>query len=286
MIGTDAGADAPALKTSGVNERIVTVDGLATRILDEGAGPTVLLLHGGALGCSADDWRGALAPVAAAGFHALAVDLPGFGACDAATDLSVAFRSRYLLALLDQLAIARPTWVGHSQAGRFVVGAALDAPERVASGVVVCTGSVLPPLGAPAPEGKPPDHEPSSAETRAYLESVVFDRALVTDVLVAQYQRFSHGRNFANAVRRATERDAPDVRPAWERLGETTVPLVLIYGADDRGPVTERVVLARDRYPHLGIHLLGHCGHFAQWDQAEAVTGLVIDAARSAAGAL
>lgn len=264
----------------------MTLAGLATRILEEGAGPAVLLLHGGALSCSADDWRDALAPVAAAGFHALAVDLPGFGACDAAPDLSVAFRSRYLLALLDQLAIARTTWVGHSQAGRFVIGAALDAPERVANGVVVCTGSLLPPLGAPAPEGKPPDHEPSSAETRTYLESVVFDRGLVTDALVAQYQRFSHGRNFANAVRRATERDAPDARPAWERLGETTVPLVLIYGADDKGPVTERVALARQRYPQLAIHLLERCGHFAQWDQAEAVTRLVIEAARSGSGAL
>ncbi len=105
----------------------------------------------------------------------------------------------------------------------------------------------------------------------------MFDRALVTDALVAQYQRFSHGRNFENAVRRATEPAAPDARPAWERLGEPSVPLMLVYGANDRGPVAERVALARQRYPQLPIHLLERCGHFAQWDQAETVVRLVAD---------
>lgn len=258
----------------------MTVEGLATRVLEDGSGPSVLLLHGGALGCSADDWRDALGPVAAAGFHALAIDLPGFGACDAAADLSVGFRGRYLLGLLDHLEIVRPTWVGHSQAGRFVVGAALETPGRIATGVVVCTGSLLPPLGAAAPAGVPPEREPTPAETRAYLESVVYDRGLVTDALVAQYQRFSHGRSFANAVRRAAERDAPDPRPQWERLDETPVRLAFVYGADDKGPVAERVALARERYPKIAFHLLHRCGHFAQWDQAEAVTRFVIEAAR------
>jgi len=261
-------------------ERNVTVDGLGTRALDEGSGPVVLLVHGAALGCSADDWRDALAPIAAAGFRAIAIDQPGFGACDDPPDVSVPFRWRYLLGALDTLAIERATWVGHSQAGRYVVATALDAPERMNAGVVVCTGSLLPPVGNAEREVAVPTHEPTPAETRAYLESVVFDRALVTNALVDRYQRFSHGKNFACAVRRASERPAGDERPQWERLAEASRPLNFIYGANDKGPVAERVALARERYPRLRIGLLQNCGHFAQWDQPAAVLGTIIDAAR------
>lgn len=263
------------------SERFVTVDGLTTRTLDAGSGPAVLLVHGAALGCSADDWRDALAPIAAAGLRALAVDQPGFGLCDDPPDVSVAFRARYLRGVLDALSIERATWVGHSQAGRYVVSTALDAPARMTAGLVVCTGSLLPPLGATERDAGVPAREPTPSETRAYLESVVYQRALVTDALVERYQRFSKGKNFACAVRRASERPLRDERPAWERLGEASRPLTFLYGADDKEPVTERVALARERYPQLPFMLLAECGHFAQWDQPAAVLCTILEVARS-----
>ena len=124
-----------------MREHLVTAGGLATRVLEEGSGPVALLLHGGALGCSAEDWSPLFAPVAAAGFRALAIDQPGFGACDDPPDVSVAFRAGFIRGVLDALGIDRALWVGHSQAGRYVVGTALEAPDRMLAGVVLCTGS-------------------------------------------------------------------------------------------------------------------------------------------------
>jgi pimeloyl-ACP methyl ester carboxylesterase len=251
---------------------------LPTRVIERGAGPPIVLLHGGALGCSADDWRDVMAPLADAGFRAIAFDQPGFGAFEGADDISLAARSAFTIALLDALGVERATLVGHSQAGRFVFNAALESAARVAAGVILCTGSLLPPLdgGSGAPEIAPPTHEPSPAETRAYLEGAVADRARIGDDLVAIYQRYSHGRNFTNAVQRASSPQVLATRPAaWERLAEPAPPLMLIYGAQDRGRVPERIALARARYPQLPIHLLEACGHFAQWDRPHDVVRLV-----------
>jgi len=222
--------------------------------------------------------------VAAAGFRAVAIDQPGFGVCDDPPDVSVAYRTAYIRGVLDALDIDRAVWVGHSQAGRYVVGTALDAPERMIAGVVLCTGSMLPPLGSHAGGGVPPPaQEPSPAATRAYLETVVYDRALVTDALVAQYQRFSHGKNFACSQRRTAEREPAEARPAWQRLGELRAPVTFVYGAEDGGHVRERIVLARERYPQLAFHLIEQSGHFAQWDQPATVVGFIRDAAVRAA---
>src|SRR6478672_13931459 len=63
-------------------EHRLELAGTRTRALElEGDGPPVLLLHGYA--DSADTWRAVLDRLARAGRRALAVDLPGFGACPA-----------------------------------------------------------------------------------------------------------------------------------------------------------------------------------------------------------
>ncbi|MCU1647925.1 MAG: alpha/beta hydrolase [Nocardia sp.] len=64
-----------------VTESTRVYAGVRTRELSvDGAGPTVVLLHGY---CdSADTWRGVLNRLAAAGRRAVAVDLPGFGLAD------------------------------------------------------------------------------------------------------------------------------------------------------------------------------------------------------------
>jgi pimeloyl-ACP methyl ester carboxylesterase len=61
-------------------ERRVEVNGLSFRVLEQGEGPAVLLLHG--FPDSADLWRNQMRPLAEAGFRAVAPDLRGFGESD------------------------------------------------------------------------------------------------------------------------------------------------------------------------------------------------------------
>jgi pimeloyl-ACP methyl ester carboxylesterase len=267
-----------------VKENFIEVEGLRIRYLEEGGGPPVVLLHGASLGSSADVWTGNLSGLAAHGLHVIACDQPGFGLSDNPADLSVAYRTRFVLAFMDALRLPKAHLVGHSQSGRIAVSLALEHGERVSRVVVLGTGSLLPPLPgrgkSDAAEGEDGGAaEPTLAETRRLLEESVFDTTLVTPAAVQIRHRMSTGKNFRAFLERARTRDGkkeskPESRPLWQRLAEVRAPLRMIYGREDRGHATERAALAIELNPGLDLHLVARCKHLVQWDAAQEFAAL------------
>jgi len=101
--------------------------GARLRYRDEGAGPSVLFIHGWALDLELwEPQAAALAPR----FRVLRFDRRGFGLSsgDASLDADVSDAT----ALLDHLAITRAVLVGASHGARVALRLALRAPERVA----------------------------------------------------------------------------------------------------------------------------------------------------------
>ncbi len=113
------------------HERFINVDGLRTRILEQGSGAPVLLLHGAALGSSADVWTDNMPAFAAKGYRAIAPDLPGFGLTENPKDYSDAYTERFLAALMDALELEARGLIGHSLSGRIGLGFAFAHPQRV-----------------------------------------------------------------------------------------------------------------------------------------------------------
>jgi 4,5:9,10-diseco-3-hydroxy-5,9,17-trioxoandrosta-1(10),2-diene-4-oate hydrolase len=265
-------------------ESSVRVDELGIRYLEEGEGPVVLLVHGGTLGFSADVWQRNMAPLAARGYRVIAYDQPGFGFSDDPPEFTTGYRQDFITRFLDAMGIARAALVGHSQAGGFVVHAALHAPQRCRGIVVLGTGSLLPPLEEKARDVEPPSREPMLEDTRRLLEENLHRHELITPDVLAQYHRMCIARNFTNAMRRTsagTAKPAAGSRPLWQRLDEVKVPLLLIYGKNDRGSAARRVALARERYPGLRYHLLEDCHHIVQWDCADEFAGLTAEFLRA-----
>ncbi len=98
------------------------------------AAPVVLLVHGFA--GAGDDWSRTAAALAAAGYLAVAPDLPGHGGTPAPRTrplerYAATETARDLLALLDTLDAGEAHWVGYSMGGRIALLAALEAPARV-----------------------------------------------------------------------------------------------------------------------------------------------------------
>jgi len=253
-------------------DKHVTVDGLRLRFIEAGQGPAVLLLHGASLGSSADVFRRNLPAFAAAGLRAIAFDMPGFGRSDAPADHSLAYRRGIVPKLMDALGLKKAALVGHSQAGAVAVALALQEPGRVSHVAVLGTGSLLPPLpgSPPRPERNVPDREPSLEETRAALEATLVHRELATDEEVALRHGFCTGAHFAAAVARAATKEAPDAGPPlWQRLTALPVPLLMIYGKQDRAQAAERAALLKEKFPLLDLHLIDGCHHLVPWDAAE-----------------
>lgn len=131
-MSTSAANTAPDLpQVQGVRHRFVTVRGVRIHLAQAGTEtePTVLLLHGFPQHWFA--WRGTIAALANTR-HVVAVDLPGFGWSGPSTHgYSTSERSRFVIALLDELGVDTADIVGHDWGAWLAFRVALDAPERV-----------------------------------------------------------------------------------------------------------------------------------------------------------
>jgi pimeloyl-ACP methyl ester carboxylesterase len=111
--------------------RIIETNGIRMHIAEQGRGPAVLLCHG--FPECWYSWRHQLAALAAAGFHAVAPDMRGYGQTDAPPEIE-----RYTLlhlvgdmvGLLDALGVERAVIAGHDWGAVVVWFAARLRPDR------------------------------------------------------------------------------------------------------------------------------------------------------------
>jgi pimeloyl-ACP methyl ester carboxylesterase len=126
---------------AGVPVATVTAGGVTLAYLEVGDGPAVLLVPG--YTGSKEDFGPLLAPLAEAGYRAIAVDLrgqldsAGVGPLESYDPPGLAAD---LLALIDALGLAPVHLVGHSYGGLVARAAVLAAPERFASLTLLCSG--------------------------------------------------------------------------------------------------------------------------------------------------
>lgn len=161
------------------------------------------------------------------------------------------------------------------------VSLAFDHPDRISKVVVLATGSLLPPLPEGGKQGAGEGEEGGSSEptledTRALLEHNLFDHSLITPEVLEKRHRMSVGKNFQAFLERSKlpRGGGKESVPVWERLHQLPVPLLMIYGKQDRGSAAARAALLRERFPALSLHLLDRCKHLAQWDAAEEFVSL------------
>ena len=272
-------------------DKFVTVDGLKLRYIEQGEGRPVVFLHGASLGSSADVFIRNLPAFASAGLRAIAYDQPGFGLSDAPQDHSVGFRRKNLPAFCKALGLNKPALVAHSQAGNMAVQLALESPGDWSHVVILGTGSLLPALeergeGRDAAaqarlERRMATEEPSVEETRKLLEANLFHHELITPEELALRHSRSVGPAFTAFVARSeqasnkTKADGQSV-PMWKKLTELRVPLLLIYGRNDRANAYERATKLKEFAPQLDLHIVPDCKHLVPWDAEKDVARLAI----------
>ncbi|HTH97637.1 MAG TPA: alpha/beta hydrolase [Stellaceae bacterium] len=280
-------------------DKFVEAGGFRIRYIEDGAerAPVVLMLHGASLGSSADVFTRNLGAFAKAGFRAIAFDQPGHGLSDAPSDTGTDPGAKdpgvgITPAFMDALGITRAALIGHSRAGGQAIQLALKDPARYTGIVVLGTGSLLPPLGEVDAESeaaaqkkqerKQATIEPTPAETRRLLEADLFHHDLITEAALARRHAMSIGRNFQafaarNAPKPGKGEPKPVKAPLYERLGELKVPLLMIYGRQDRANAGPRAELLKRRQPSLDLHIIENCKHLVPWDAADAFADLAID---------
>jgi pimeloyl-ACP methyl ester carboxylesterase len=114
-----------------VGHRIIEVNGIRMHLAEQGAGPLVVLCHG--FPESWYSWRHQLPALAAAGFHAVAPDMRGYGKTDRpeAIDQYTLFHLvGDMVGLLDALGTETAVVAGHDWGAPVAWHAALFRPDR------------------------------------------------------------------------------------------------------------------------------------------------------------
>jgi 3-oxoadipate enol-lactonase len=111
---------------------------------EAGQGPALVLLHAGV--CDRTMWSEHLGPLAAAGYRAVAFDLPGFGEAEIKPGDQAPWRD--VLGAMDELGIEQAVVVGNSLGGGVALRVAAVAPGRVSALGLI---SARPPGADPSP---------------------------------------------------------------------------------------------------------------------------------------
>jgi 3-oxoadipate enol-lactonase / 4-carboxymuconolactone decarboxylase len=233
-----------------------------------------LLLLGPSVGTSASTLWGAAAERLAERVHVVGWDLPGHGRSPAGRfrmpDLAAG-----VLALADDIAPgAAFHYAGDSIGGAVGLQLLLDAPERLLSAVLLCTGAVI---------GRPEDWAARAATvrtsgtgavvelaTRRWFATGFVDRRpdVVAELLGAL--RGTDDESYAQACEALADFDITG------RLAEITIPVLAIGGADDISTPPESLARIASGVKDGRLVVLDGVGHLAPAEAPDRIADLII----------
>jgi len=116
-----------------IREHRIDSDGVAIHAVSQGTGPMVLMVHG--FPGLAYSWRHQMAPLARAGYRAVAIDCRGYGRSDRPVPASAYDAETYrkdLLAVLDHFGAGRAVIIGQDFGAQHAWNIAVRSPDRIA----------------------------------------------------------------------------------------------------------------------------------------------------------
>jgi magnesium chelatase accessory protein len=271
------------------SSRFVEAAGLLWHVQDMGDGPIALLVHG--TGSSTHSWR-LLAPLLAARFRVVAVDLPGhaFTTRPAAESMSLPGMALALRGLLDALRM-RPSYaIGHSAGAAILARLCLDggmAPRGMAS----LNGALLPMSGFAGTFFSPAARLLASGALLPRLFAWHVSRGNAVERLVEgtgsrlDPDGLSHYRRLARTEAHAAAALAMmanwDLRPLERDLPRLAAPLLLVAAERDAAIAPVTALRVQRMVPGSQRVLVEHAGHLAHEERPHAVAELLLAHARS-----
>lgn len=236
----------------------------------------VFLLHG--VGGGKALWETQLDPLAAAGYCAVAWDMPGYG--DSATVAPFTFESlaRALERLIDHFAPARTIILGHSMGGMVALEAFAWFPEKIAG--LILSGS--------SPAFGRADGAWQQAFLRQRLEPLDAGKTmadLAPDLVCSLIGDAPDAAGVALATRVMSAVSAPTYRAALHALvgfdrraalPSIRVPTLALAGEKDRTAPPSVMEKMAQRIPGAQYQCLPRAGHIANAEQPEAFNRAVL----------
>ena len=278
--GANASAESLLATGAAPNGRVVTVEGRRTVVAEAGsaADPALVLIHG--FGGSTFGWRHVMAPLAASGWHVVALDLPGFGLAEKGWGQAYDHRSQaaFVLSVMDQLNISDAVIAGHSMGGNVVSWVAELAPERIRA-LALIDAAIVPPTATPSSAaGRALSLPPLRRATRILIRSAFTEatfgellgsafavKSATTPETIRGYAAASQLEDWDLALLGIIRDAGANALPApigeiVDRAG-TPIPTLILWGSEDSWvPITAGEVL-HEALPAATYVVLPGLGH-------------------------
>jgi 2-succinyl-6-hydroxy-2,4-cyclohexadiene-1-carboxylate synthase len=232
---------------------------LARRV--DGNGPRIVLVHG--FTQTLQSWH-ASADLLTGGFEVVRMDLPGHGGSGR---VRLPFEEA---AAAVGAAGGQGVYVGYSMGGRLALRLALDSPHLVKALVLVSTS---PGIDSPRERaGRRSEDEGLACElerrgTAAFLErwlrQPMFSTLTPTEVDL-EARRANSAEGLATALRTL---GVGAQEPLWHRLGELSMPVLLVAGELDAKYVLLAGRMAGSIGEHAQVLIMSKCGHAPHLEQ-------------------
>ncbi|CAN5216026.1 alpha/beta fold hydrolase [soil metagenome] len=259
----------------------VTVDGVRTRVVEGGAEGTVLIcLHG--VGSRADRFIPTIPGLVAAGFHVFAIDFPGHGFADKRAEIDYrpqAFAA-FVGGVLDELGLSGVHIAGTSLGGLVASRLACDRPDLVAGLVLIGTMGIAPLAEA---DMVPPINVGDGSEpaVRRKFSFLVSDPAMIADSWVREESMINSSVGAREALMSATkhlnEQSNADIQDARLRELRPDIPLLLVWGENDRWTPIGMGHEAHALMPGSSLVVMSGCGHAPYFEDPDTFVSVVHD---------
>ncbi len=269
--------------------RQISTDAGVLRYHEAGDGAPLLFLHGSGPGVTGwRNFRGVLGAFAEH-FRCLILEFPGFGVSDDFGGHPMITAQGAVGMFVDALGLESVHIIGNSMGGGVGINYAIRHPNKVRR--LVTIGGIGTNVFSPGPsEGirllQEFTENPSRQRLVAWLNSMVYDPALVTDELIEERWALATEPSTLESARRMYGKAAfeqmmaamraSDAPMPWAVMHKVKAPTLLTWGRDDRVSPLDMALIPMRTIPNAELHVFPNCGHWAMIEAKDAFESTVL----------
>lgn len=281
-----------------MDEGYTVANGIRVYYVTEGEGPLVLMCHG--FPESHYSWRHQMTPLAAAGFRAVAIDMPGFGRSDKPdVDYDVVWLSACIRGVIEGLGHSRAVVVGHDWGGVVVWSFARFHPEVVAGVIALNTPDLrrtpVPPIDVlramDSPRGayilafqeRGEAEAAFEADPRSFLElfflgPASYNKDVFPPEVIDVYEAsFAPKGSITPPLEYYRNMDRNWVLTAEHEGVSIHAPALMITAENDPVLAPALAEGMEKRVPNLTTVMIERCGHWTQQEKPKETTAAMLD---------
>ena len=262
---------------AGYESRFVDANGIKTHYIESGTGEPLILIHGGGPGADGyGNWQGCL-PAFAQEYHALAVDMLGFGRTDKPDPTTFTYsqdaRTNHMIAFIEALDAGPVSLIGNSMGGITSLGVAMQRPDLVKKLVLMGPAGIKT-SEVPAALGPLMSYDGSVEGMRKVIDVLTHAEFKMDDGML-QYRVDLSNQPATKKALGATMQWVKSQHGLYfedDLIRQVKTPTLVVGGKDDPIVTPDQIYKLLALLENSRGYVIPHCGHWVMIEYPEEFT--------------